>query len=166
MAALLLTGLTACQSKQARELDTSIDQKERAAFHILVGKDGLESKKLDCLIKKDFDGARQAVDREEQAFNQIILEIKHLPAEDLQHGDELKTAAAAYYTAIRDLQVFDRQEIVQRQISHGSDTAKIRQAQDEMLRLSREKLKMYDRVHEQEVLFSGIREKFRKAHDL
>ena len=86
---LLILSLISCQSKKAAHLNTVLGSAERAVFNIMVGKNGLNEKKLKCVIDGDFKCALQMVDEEEQAFNKIINNIN--AAEK-----ELDTLKAAY----------------------------------------------------------------------
>lgn len=158
----------ACQSKKAAAFRDSIMQQEQRAADILIRKNSPNEEKLDRMIKHDFDGALVAIGKEETAFNAIIKNINALPTEDIKAAGELKTAAAKYYMLLRDLEGFDRQEIAHRMItsSAGQPDSSIKKAQDKMLELSREKLRMYDSVHAQEnVLYQAIAA-FNKANGL
>lgn len=115
------------------------------AFNILVGKNGPNEQKLSCLIKQGFKCAIAAIARQEAAFDQLIKEITALKTDHIAEGNVLKKANISYYTAVKSLQTFERQEIAQQQISiDKTNSEKIR---DEAIRkqgqLLKEKLKMY-----------------------
>lgn len=162
----LLTSLCSCKPRKAIEFKAVIDQKEHAALNILVTEGGPGEEKLNCLIKNDFKGAYRAIDKEEQAFNQIIKEITALSTDGISQGAELKTAALNFYTSLRDLQLFDRQEIAAQEASHDTNPEKIKNAQDQQIKLSEEKLKMNGEVREKNDLLHKAGEEFNKAHDL
>ncbi|WP_123847708.1 hypothetical protein [Chitinophaga lutea] len=166
LAAIVLISLTSCKSRKAIDFQKALDQQERNASNVLVGKDGPAEEKLACLIKKDFKGALRAIDREQQAFNKIIGDISALPTAGIPQGDELKAASVSYYKAVRDLQGLDREEVTQREASYLTDTARVRQAQDSLLQLSREKLNRHAIVREQGEVLYAARQKFRAANKL
>lgn len=163
---VLLAGLTACQPRKAIALKDTIHRQERAIFNILVGKSGLESKKLELLIKHDYDAALAVVNDQAQAFDKAIDSIATLPTEGIKQGNELKNATVDYYEAVKELQLFDRQMIENRQIS---DTAKgdvLQAAQDKDLSLSRQKQELYKKVHEKEIVYSAALERFNTANGI
>lgn len=165
-ATFLLVSLASCKSRKAIELKESIVQKERVAFNILVDKKGLASQKLECLIKDDYKGALAFLDQEEQAFNKLIKEIETLPAEGIKQGNELKTAAVNYYTALKELQIFDRQEIAQREASSQSKGEELQVALNKILQLNIQKEGMYKKLYEKEQAFSKALEKFSAVNSI
>lgn len=118
--------IASCQSKNAVHLKTALEQKERTAFNILVGKKGPNERKLKCLIDGDFKCAQQAITEEEQAFDKIISEINALETGDIKYGNALKKAAVSYYKAVKQLEVFDRHEIIVQQQSQKANTEQLR----------------------------------------
>lgn len=165
-ATFLLVSLVSCKSRKAIELKESIVQKERVAFNILVDKKGLASQKLESLVKDDYKGALAFLDQEEQAFNELIKEIETLPAEGIKQGNELKTAAVNYYTALKELQIFDRQEIAQREASSQIKGEELWAAQHKILQLSVQKQGMYKKLYEKEQAFYKALEKFSAVNNL
>ncbi|NLR63487.1 hypothetical protein HGH92_04130 [Chitinophaga varians] len=164
--ALLLTGLTACQPKKAIRLRAAILQKERTAFNILVGKGGAEEQKLQCLIKSDYQGALAALDREEKDFDRLIDSIKLLPATDIKQGEPLKAAAIDYYTALKTLQLFDRQEVSQQEIAHRLKGDEAMAAHEKIYELSLQKQELYKKVYVKDSVFERTKEQFNAAHGI
>lgn len=162
----LMVGLLSCKSRKATEFKEAIVQKERSAFNILVGKGGPEEEKLTCLINKDFKGALRAIDKQEQAFDSIIREITLLPADGISEGVALKTAAVNYYVSIRDLQLFDRQEIAAQQATYHTNVDSIEKAQDKLLLLQKEKLTMSGVTNGKWVALDEALKKFDQANNL
>lgn len=165
-AAFLLITLVSCKPRKAIALKESIAKQERVAFNILLGKNGPESQKLSCLVKEDFKGALAAVDKQEKAFDQLIRELETLPAEGIKQGNELKTAAVNYYTAVREMQLFDRVVITQQEVSAGMKGEELYAAQDKILELSRRKQDMSQKVHEKENELHLAMEKFNSVNGL
>lgn len=165
-AVLLLITLGSCKPQKAIELKAAIDQKERTVFNILAGKNGSEEKKLAFLIKDDYKSALAAVDQQEKEFDQLIKEIHALPTEGTKQGDELKAAAANYYNALKELHLFDRQEIVQREASLNSEGEALRAAQHKILELGRQKQVMFQKVYERESAFHQAMEKFNSVNGI
>ncbi|MFX1706867.1 hypothetical protein PV783_23050 [Chitinophaga sp. CC14] len=162
----LMVGLLSCKSKKATAFREAIVQKDSSAFHILVGKEGLEEEKLTCLIKRDFKGALRAIDKQEQAFDSIIKEITILPADGIREGTALKTAAVNYYTSVRDLQLFDRQEIAAQEAMFHTNADTVAKAQDNVLLLTKEKLKMSGVTNEKRIALDEALKKFNQANNL
>jgi hypothetical protein len=165
-AALLLITLVSCKPQKAIELKAAIVQKERIAFNILLDKNGPGEQKLASLVKDDYKGALAFVDQEEKEFDKLIAEIAALPADGIQQGNELKTAALDYYGALKDLQIYDRQEIVQREASSRTEGEALRAAQDSILQLSRRKQDMFKKVYEKESAFHQALEKFSSVNGI
>lgn len=165
-AVFLLITLVSCKPQKAIELKTAIDQKERTVFNILAGKNGSEEKKLTFLVKDDYKNALAAVDQQEKEFNQLIREITDLPTTGIKQGDELKAAAVNYYDALKELHLFDRQEIVQREISFNSEGEALQAAQKKIIELSRQKQAMFKKVYETESAFHEAMEKFNAANGI
>lgn len=162
----LLIGLGACKPRKAIALKEAITQKERFAFNILVGDSSAEVQKLHCLIKSDYPGALAALDREEKDFNKLIDEIKSLPATDIKQGEELKTAAVDYYTELKTLQLFDRNEIKQRQLSVPLKGEELDAAQKKILELSIQKQGMYKKVYQRDSVLQQALKIFSTTHGI
>ncbi|WP_293305487.1 hypothetical protein [Pedobacter sp. UBA5917] len=159
---LLILVLSSCQSKKATDLKTTLEQKDRTAFNVMVGKNGPSERKLKCLIDGDFNGALKALEEEEQAFDKIIVEINALQTDDIKHGNELKAAAANYYTAVKELELSERLNIAQQQISlNKANAEKVRDAAThKQLQLSRDKLEMHKTVNKKEQLLAEAKKQF------
>lgn len=166
IAALLLLGLISCKPRKALEFKEAILQKDSSAFRMLVGKGGTEEEKLDYLIKNDFKGASIAIDRQEREFDSLIKEIEILPVEGVKQGEELKKAAADYYNAVKTLHISDREEIEQRKITYDKDVKKVDAAQDKLLQLSQEKLKMFKIISKKREVLDSALLKFDAANNL
>lgn len=165
-AAFLLITLVSCKPQKAIELKAAIDQQERTVFNILVGKNGSEEQKLESLVKDDYKGALSFVDQQEKEFDKVIGEIAALPADGVKQGDQLKTAAMDYYGALKELHIFDRQEIAQQEISSHTDGEALRAAQHKILELNRQKQEMYKKVYEKEKAFHEVTEQFNSANGI
>jgi len=164
----LLALFASCQSKKAIGLKETLEKKERVAFNILVGKNGPNEQKLNCLIKRDFNCAIAAIAQQEQQFDKLIKEITALETADIKAGDALKKATADYYQAVKELQTFERLEIAQQQISNNkAHTDKVR---DEAMRklgdLLKEKQEMYQTVYQREASLSAAQKEFTAANRL
>lgn len=162
----LLISFTSCKSREAIEFREAIVQKERVASNMLLGKNGLESRKLDHLIKNDYKGALALVDKQEEGFNKLIKEIETLPADGIKQGNELKTAAADYYIALKELHLFDRVEITHREASLHMEGETLQAAQNKSLQLTLQKLDMYKKVYEKDSVFYHSLEKFNSANGI
>lgn len=159
-AAFLLITLVSCKPRKAIELKAAIVQQERVAFNILLDKNGPGEQKLVSLTKNDYKGALAFVDQEEKEFDKLIGEITALPADGIKQGNELKAAAVDYYQALKELHIFDRQEIAQREVSSRTEGEALQAAQDSIIELSRRKQDMFKKVYEKEGVFHQALEKF------
>lgn len=164
--AIFLISLTSCKPRKAIEFKESIVQKERVAFNILLDKNGSESQKLNCLIKDDYKGALASVDKQEKEFNKLISDIDTLPADGIKQGPELKTAALNYYVALKELHVFDRAEIAQREITHNTKGEALQTAHNKIRELGIHKQDMFRKVYEKESALSQALEKFNTVNNI
>lgn len=162
--AFLLISITSCQSRKASDFRETIDQQERVAFNIVVGKDGPEEKKLQYLIKDDYKGALAAVDQQAAAFDKLIEDIKALPADGIEQGGELKNAAINYYTALKALHFYDKKEIVQREAIVKLKGEALQPAQRELIELAVQKKALYQNVYKQERMLHEASKKFNTAN--
>lgn len=165
---MLILILASCQSKKAVHLKTVLKQKERTIFNIMVGKNGPSERKLKCLIDDDFKCALLAINEEERAFDKIISEINTLETSDTKYGNELKTATVSYYKAVKDLEVFDRLDIAQQQISQNkTNTEKVRDAaMRKKGQLSRDKLEVHKIISKKEQILIEVQKQFNSANHL
>ncbi|MBC9914281.1 hypothetical protein [Chitinophaga varians] len=163
---LLFISLAACKPKRAIQLREAIVQKERTALHILVGKQGAEEQKLQCLIKGDYPGALAALDREEKDFDRLIDSIKLLPADGIKQGEPLKAAAVDYYTALKELQLFDRQEVTQREIAHHLKGDEAMAAHQKIYELDLQKQELYKKVYGKDTTLQRAKEQFNAEHGI
>lgn len=69
----LLISFTSCKSWRTIEFKEAIIQKERVAFNIVLGKNGSEAHKLECLIKNDYKGALASVDKQVSLINSLKI---------------------------------------------------------------------------------------------
>ncbi len=73
------------------EFRNAILQKQESASKILIGKEGLESRKLNYLIQLDYKRAMSVIDSQEIAFNTLIREITDLDPDRLPTGAPAQT---------------------------------------------------------------------------
>lgn len=127
---------------------------------MLLGKTGLESRKLKYLIKHDYSNALLLVDQQEVRFNSIIKDIETLNTDGIEDGKQVQKAAADYYKALKKLFLYSRDEIAQEVIMRSKgDEKKISAAQHRMLELALEKQKMYQQVYEKdELLYKALKQ--------
>jgi len=160
--------LISCQSKKAADLNTALLDAERAAFNIIVGKDGPNERKLKCFIDGDFKCARQAVDEKELAFNQIINKIEVVETSNIEYGNDLKKAAINYYDALKQLEIADRREIALQQLSQ--DKTITTQLRDSIIvkqgQLLNQKLEMRKFINKKENKLAEIQKQFKLAKHL
>lgn len=164
--AFLLLSLVSCESREAIEFKETIVQKERVATDILISKDGSEVKKLECLVKEDYKGALAAINQQEKEFDEIIKDIEALPADNIKHGNELKRASVNYYTALKELHMFDRMDVENRQDLYKLKGKALDSAQNKTLELSYKKQDMFDRVFKADSVFRQTLDKFISANNI
>ncbi|SKA41130.1 hypothetical protein SAMN04488128_105343 [Chitinophaga eiseniae] len=166
IAVFLLISLAGCKPKKAIQLREALEQKNRTAFNIVAGEGGAEGQKLQCLIKGDYQGALAALDKEEKDFDRLIDSIKSLPVTGIKQGEPLKAAAVDYYTAVKALQLFDRNEITQREIARRMKGDSAMNAHKKIYELSVQKQAMYKKVYEKDSVLQQAREKFNAEHGI
>lgn len=142
--------LFSCENKKAVKLRQLIDQQEKQSFSMLVGQKGLESKKLNYLIAYEYDSALAVVDQQEAEFNKIIKDLEKAKTEGISKGKELQQTSISYYTAIKNLYLFSRQEIELEKLSRNGKGAEADSAQRRLLNLYREKKHLYEKVYQSE----------------
>lgn len=164
--AIVLTAFASCKSKKAIEFNEALAQKEREITHIVLGENSLEQQKLEYILKKDYNGALRAIDKQEQAFDALIGKIDSLPVAGIEHADTLKKAVINYYTAVKELQIFDRREITERIAAQSPNKDSVDNAYKRLLQISVEKRKMYDKVYKEDEALGLAKDAFTKAHGL
>ncbi|MEY8761727.1 hypothetical protein [Chryseobacterium tongliaoense] len=151
---LVFATLISCSNKKAADFKKSIVDKESESFNMLLGKTGLESRKLNYLIKHDYSNALLLVDQQEIKFNEIIKDIEMLNPDGIEDGKQLQKAAIEYYKSLRKLFLYSRDEIKQEVVMRAKgDEKKMSAAQHRMLELALEKQKFYQQVYEKDELF-------------
>jgi len=164
--ACLLTGISSCKPQRAIDFKEAIVQKEQMASKMLVSQEGSEAKKLDLLIEKDFKGALAVIDQQEREFDTLITTIEALPVDGIKRGHELKMAAMEYYVALKALQLFDREQIKNREASQRTESDALRAVQDKDLELSLRKQELYKTVFEKDSVFYQAQKKFDEANGI
>ena len=164
--ACLLTGISSCKPQRAIDFKEAIVQKEQMASKMLVSQEGSEAKKLDLLIEKDFKGALAVIDQQEREFDALITTIEALPVDGIKRGHELKMAAMEYYVALKALQLFDREQIKNREASQRTESDALRAVQDKDLELSLRKQELYKTVFEKDSVFYQAQKKFDEANGI
>lgn len=166
IAIFLLISLAGCKPQKAIRLKEAIDQKEKTAFNIVVGKGGAEEQKLQCLVKGDYQGALAALDREEEDFDRLIDSIRVLPAADIKQGEPLKAAAVDYYTALKTLQLFDRHEVAQQEAARRMKGDSAMDAYKKIYELNVQKQGMYKTVYEKDSALQEAKKRFNAEHGI
>jgi hypothetical protein len=166
--ALLILSLISCQSKKATHLNTVLVSAERTVFNMMAGKNGLNEKKLKCVIDDDFKCALQVIAEEESAFNQIINKINAVETNDIKYGNALKKAAISYYEAVKQHEISDRREITLQQLSHNkANTKQLRgSAIAKQGQLLKYKLEMRKLINKKEKQLSEIQKQFNAVNRL
>lgn len=164
--ALLLVSFTSCTSPKVSDFRDAIIQKERAAFTIILDKNGSETQKLERLVKNDYKGALALVDQQAREFDKIINDIEALPADGIKQGLPLKDAAVNYYAALKALHYFDRKEIAQSEAILQLKNEELRAAQHRLVELARQKKALYDKVYKQERILHDALEKFNAINNM
>ncbi|PAM96352.1 hypothetical protein B4N84_02710 [Flavobacterium sp. IR1] len=158
--------ITSCKSSKAVDFKESFNQFERRAFEITIGKEGPGEKKLNCLVKEDYEGALAAVDQQSKEFDILITDIKKLATQDIPKGESLKTASLEYYQALKELHVFDRKEIEQQALLKTLKDDKLKDGLNNIMTLARQKKLLYDAVFKKEALLHTANKNFEVANDL
>ncbi len=163
--AFLFIIITSCESSKAADFKESINQSERRAFKIILGKEGPGEKKLNCLVKEDYKGALTAVDQQGKEFDILINDIKKLSTKGIPNGESLKTASLEYYQSLKELHGFDRKEIEQQALLQTLNNNKLKEAQNNLIILARQKKMLYTAVYEKEALFHTAAKNFEAVND-
>ncbi|RPD38209.1 hypothetical protein EG028_26480 [Chitinophaga barathri] len=132
----------------------------------MVGKGGPAEQKLESLIKDDFTGAQLAVDAEEKALDSIINRIKSLPVTGVKEGEQLKTAAINFYTAVKAMEIYARKEIEQQALSLDKDEKLSHAAQDSLLQLAIAKKEVTAAVRQKDEEFQKALQAFETANGI
>ncbi|MDR6922628.1 hypothetical protein [Chryseobacterium sp. 2987] len=158
--------LFSCENKKAVKLRQIIDRQEKQSFRMLVGEKGLEEKKLNYLIAHEYDSALAVVDQQEAEFNKIIGDIQKANTDGVSQGKELQHTSVNYYTAIKNLYLFSKQEIESEKLIRNGKRAEADSAMKRIEFLYREKKQLYDKVFQSENDFYKTRQTFLKENKL
>lgn len=158
--------LVSCQHRDAIDFKAKILAQERTAFNIVLAKNGSESKKLEYLIKDNYEAALETVTIQAKEFDKLIQDIKIIPEDDIKEAGSLKTAAIAYYTALKDLHLYDKKEIEQRALIQKLEDKDLRSEQKKLLDLAIQKNALYSKVYKQEEFLNKAFKKFDSANGL
>lgn len=161
-----LLAFASCKSQRAIDLRDAISGNAKSLKDIILSEGSAEEEKLNCLINKDFKGALLAVDKQEAQFDSLIRKTSAFSTEGVEVGDSLKIAAIDYYQALKTLHMADREEIAQQVITHGTDTAKIRVAQDKTLELLKQKGELFQEVYDKDEKMHKVLGHFNKENGL
>ncbi|WP_417941232.1 hypothetical protein [Flavobacterium sp. RS13.1] len=164
--AFLFITMSSCHSSNATDFKESLDQSERKAFNIIVGKKGSGEKKLEYLQKEDYKSAIKAVDQQAIDFDILIADIRKLSTEDIPEGHSLKTASVEYYQSLKELHIFDKKEIEQQALLKTVKNDELVTAQNKLLELARQKKLLYNAVYKKEALLHSATERFKAANGI
>lgn len=78
----------------------------------------------------------------------------------------MKAAVVDYYTALKTLQIFDRQEVTQLEIAHRLKGDKAMGAHEKIYKLSLEKQELFKKVYEKKAVLQQAKERFNAAHGI
>lgn len=162
--AFLFITMSSCESSNAADFKKSLNKLERRAFEIILGKKGSGEKKLNCLAKDNYKGALAAVDQQSKEFDMLIGDIKKLSTHGIPKGESLKTASLEYYKSLKELHIFDRKEIEQQALLQTLKNNELKDAQNNLIALARQKKMLYNAVYEKEALLHNATENFETAN--
>ncbi|CAM3742652.1 hypothetical protein [Flavobacterium chungbukense] len=160
LTAFLFIIISSCKSSKTADFKESINQWERRAFEITIGKEGPGEKKLNCLVKEDYKGALSAVDQQRKEFDVLIDDIKKLSTGGIPKGESLKNASLEYYKSLKELHLFDRKEIEQQEILQTLKNKKLNVGLNNLMTLARQKKMLYTAVYKKEALLQTATENF------
>lgn len=164
LTAFLFITISSCESSKAVDFKESIDQSERRAFEIILGKEGSGEKKLKCLEKDDYKCALIALDQQVIELDIVIADINKLSTEDITKAEPLKTASLEYYQSLKELHVFDRKEIEQQALLQTLKDDQLKNAQNNLMALAQQKKILYATVYEKEALLHTAAKDFETAN--
>ncbi|WP_293957446.1 MULTISPECIES: hypothetical protein [unclassified Sphingobacterium] len=162
---VLLCGCT--KNKQAIQLKKTMDDKEDQITSMLIGEKGMESAKLNYLIKREYDSALLIIDQQETAFNVILKDLKNVNVEGIKKGKEFQQAEIHYYTALRNLYLFSKKEVEQqKKIEQEKNENKFSIAIDERYKLALDKQRLYQFVYEADDKRNRMKKQFEVENSL
>ncbi len=158
--------IISCGRQKAEAFKKEILKQQDEVTHMLIGKDGPESRKLEHLIKNDYQTALSLIDTQELAFNNIIKTIGDLKTENIKQAPELQRATVDYFTSLKNLHLSDRNYIEQEMLSTQLKGDAQSKAQDSLLTLSKDKQPLFQEVYKMEEAFTDKLNQFNKANGL
>lgn len=158
--------ICACSNKRAVELNDIIDRQEKQSFNMLLGEKGLESQKLNHLIARHYDRALAVIDQQEAEFNRIIKSVEKINTDGISNGKEVQQTSVNYYTSLKNLYLFSRQEIQQEKLSRSTNNKEADAAQRKLADLYREKQQLYQKVYQSEDEFYRTLKIFQEENKL
>ena len=162
----LFITMSSCKSSKAVDFKGSLDQSERKAFDIIVGKNGSGEKKLEYLVKEDYASAIKTVDQQSKEFDLLIADISKLSTDGISEAEPLKTASLEYYQALKELHGFNKKEIEQQALLKTAKDTELKNAQNKLIALAHQKKTLYNVVYKKEALLHNAYEVFRNANGL
>lgn len=153
-------------NKKALEFKHILDVQERKVTQMLIGKKGSESRKLNYLIADDFDQALKEVDKQEREFDMVLYTLKKLDTADLEKALALRSAAVNYYSSLKALHMYAKKEIQQQKLIFNTKSVARDHAQDELMKLAKNKQAMYDDVYRNEKSLHDTLSEFEEGNGL
>jgi len=148
------------------EFKHALDLQERKVTQMLIGKKGSESRKLNYLIADNFDQALAAVNKQEQEFDTVLYTLNNLETADLKMASALQSAAINYYGNLKALHMHAKKEIAQQKVISITNGAERDKAQEELIKLAKDKQVLYDNVYQTEEPFHNVLLAFEDANGL
>lgn len=166
LTAFLFITMISCNSSNAIDFKESLDQSERRAFDIIVGKKGSGEKKLEYLEKEDYKNAIKAVDQQAIDFDILMSDISKLSTDDIPEGQSLKTASLEYYQSLKELHIFDKKQIEQQAILKTLKKDELDNALNKLMELARQKKMLYNAVYKKEAILYTATQRFKAANGI
>ena len=148
------------------EFKHTLDVQERRVTQMLIGKKGSESRKLNYLIADNFDQALKVVDEQEREFDSVLYVLEKLKTADLEKATALQNAAINYYGSLKALHMYAKKEITQQKLIANVSGVEKDKAQDELIKLAKDKKVLYDNVYQTEEPFHNVLLAFEDANGL
>lgn len=155
-----------CSNKRAALLIEQLDLQEKKATAIVLAETGTESRKLNYLIAAEYDSALKVTAQQQTEFDSIIVAIQALPTNDLEGAEELKNKTIQYYSSLKTLYGYSKNETLQQKLLENATSANQKDLQDGVLLLAKKKQALFQSVYRAERNLAHTRQQFDKRYKL
>jgi dTDP-4-dehydrorhamnose 3,5-epimerase-like enzyme len=96
----------------------------------------------------------------------VLYVLEHLKTADLEKATDLQNAAINYYGSLKALHMYAKKEIAQQKLIANVSGVEKEKAQDQLIKLAKDKQVLYDNVYQTEEPFHNVLLAFEDSNGL